>query len=188
MSAALELHHKAAVIAECRASADSTGAALLSGYAAVWNSPTTIAGAWVEEVAETAFDKTLADIAEGRADVTLLVDHDPACLLCRTRSGSLRLSKDSHGLRFEATLPDTTLARDVAALVRSGSIYGCSFAFLPRPDGGETWEGGRRTLRDVELFDVSVVRTAPAYAATEVAVRAKQAADKRRLDYVLASL
>ncbi len=187
MSAALDLHHKAAVIAECRASADSSGAALLSGYAAVWHSPTTIAGAWVEEVAETAFDKALADIAEGRTDVTLLVDHDPACLLCRTRSGTLKLEKDAHGLRFEAKLPDTTLAHDVAALVRSGSIYGCSFAFLPRKDG-ETWQGNRRTLRDVELFDVSVVRTQPAYSATEVSVRAKQEADKRRREYVLAAI
>ncbi len=178
------IEHRAATIAESRASADGMA---LSGYAAVWDSPTVIGGAWEEVVAPTAFDKALADIAEGRADVTLLVDHDPACLLCRTRSGTLKLSKDSHGLRFEATLPDTTLAHDVAALVRTQSIYGCSFAFLPRKDG-ETWEGNRRTLRDVQLFDVSVVRTQPAYSATEVSVRAKQEADRRRLEYELLAL
>lgn len=164
---------RAATIAECRASADGMA---LCGYAAVFRSPTTIAGAWVEEVAETAFDKALADIAEGRADVRLLVDHDPACLLCRTRSGNLKLEKDAHGLRFEAKLPDTALARDTMALVRSGEVYGCSFAFLPRGKDGETWQGNRRTLRDVELYDVSVVRSAPAYSATSVAVR-----DKRKL-------
>ena len=181
------IEHRAAVIAECRASADSSGAALLVGYAAVFRSQTTIAGAWVEEVAPTAFDKTLADIAEGRADVVLVIDHDPQQLLARTRSGTLKLSKDSHGLKVEATLPDTQLGRDIAELVRRGDAYGMSFSFLPRKDG-ETWQGNRRTLRDVELFDVSVVRTAPAYSATEVSVRAKQEADRRRLGYVLAAL
>ena len=179
------IEHRAATIAESRASADGMA---LSGYAAVWASPTTIAGAWVEEVAETAFDKTLADIAEGRADVVLVVDHDPQQLLARTRSGTLKLSKDAHGLKVEATLPDTQLGRDIAELVRRGDAYGMSFSFLPRNEDGETWQGNRRTLRDVELFDVSVVRTAPAYSATEVSVRAKQEADRRRLGYVLAAL
>lgn len=169
---ASSIEHRAATIAECRASADGMA---LSGWAAVWDSPTVIGGAWEEVVAPTAFDKALADIAEGRADVVLVVDHDPHQLLARTRSGTLKLSKDAHGLKVEATLPNTTLGRDVAELVRRGDAYGMSFSFLPRKDG-ETWQGNRRTLRDVELFDVSVVRTQPAYSSTSVAVR-----DKRKL-------
>ncbi len=178
------IEHRAATTAECRASADGMA---LSGWAAVWDSPTVIGGAWEEVVAPTAFDKALADIAEGRADVVLVVDHDPHQLLARTRSGTLKLSKDSHGLKVEATLPDTTLGKDIAELVRRGDAYGMSFSFLPRKDG-ETWEGNRRTLRDVQLFDVSVVRTQPAYSATEVSVRAKQEADRRRLEYELLAL
>ncbi len=167
--------------AEERASVDGAGR-VLSGYAAVFDSPTVIGGAWEEVVAPTAFDRALADVAEGRADVVLVLDHHAEKLLARTSSGTLRLSKDAHGLRFEADLPDTTLGRDVREMVMRGDFRGASFSFLPR-EHGETWQGGRRTLTDVELFDVSLVSTAPAYSDTSVAIRARQDRDKRRLFY-----
>jgi len=167
---------RAAGLSECRASADGMA---LTGYAAVFDSPAMIGGAWEEVIAPTAFDKAL----EAGVDVPLVVDHEPTALLARTRSGTLKLSKDAHGLRVEARLPDTQLGRDVAELVRRGDAYGMSFAFLPRK-GGETWQGDRRTLTDVQLFDVSVVRTAPAYPATSVAVRKKRLASRREYELV----
>ena len=40
----------------------------------------------------------------------------------------------------------------------------------------EAWEGERRTLQDVELIEVSIVQSWPAYTDTTVALRNRQQA------------
>ena len=83
----------------------------LEGYAAVFDSEAPI-GAFRESIRPGAFR---AALATGK-DVLALVDHDPARLLGRTGSGTLRLSEDSRGLAFELDVPDTQLGRDILAL------------------------------------------------------------------------
>jgi phage head maturation protease len=82
------------------------------------------------------------------------------------------------------TLPITSYAYDVHALVERGDVNQMSFAFRPRK-GGETWvteEGQRlRRLRSLSLYDVSVV-TYPAYQATTVAARTLEMARQTELD------
>ncbi len=172
---AADLEKRAAALASCGAAASGMH---LTGYASVFNSPADI-GDFTETVMPTAFDRTLADIASGGADVVLCLDHDVRQLLGRTRSGTLRLSKDAHGLKVDADLPNTTLGKDVAELVRRGDAYGMSFCFAVR-DGGESWQNARsRRLTDVRLEEVSVLTTEPAYPATSVAMRSRQGRDKR---------
>lgn len=103
-------------------------------------------------------------------DVLALADHDPARLLARTRSGTLRLSEDSRGLAFDLDLADTSTARDVLAHAERGDLGGMSFAFRVRP-GGEAWSGQRRELRSVDLAEISVISSWPAYPDTSIAVR-----------------
>ena len=79
-------------------------------------------------------------------------------------------------MAFELRLPDTSVARDIAVLVESRVIQGCSFGFMV-PPGGDTWldrgDGSMlRELRNVELHEVTVTAT-PAYADTEVAKRSR---------------
>ncbi|STT63898.1 phage prohead protease, HK97 family [Klebsiella pneumoniae] len=50
-------------------------------------------------------------------------------LLGRTKSGTLVLSEDDTGLRFELTPPNTQLGNDVLALVERGDLSGMSFGF-----------------------------------------------------------
>ena len=138
----------------------------LEGYAAVFNQPTAI-GTFVEQIEPAAFSRSLSS---GR-DLLLLADHDPTRVLARTKAGTLRLSEDDHGLRFETEdLPATSYAADVLALVASGNAGGASFAFAV-PPGGERWQGKRRTLVDLDLAEVSVVAAHAAYAGTSVQVR-----------------
>lgn len=171
---AANLEKRAAALASCGAAASGMH---LTGYASVFNSPADI-GDFTETVAPTAFDRTLAEIASGNADVVLCLDHDVRQLLGRTRSGTLKLSKDSHGLKVDAELPNTQLGRDVAELVRRGDAYGMSFCFAVR-EGGESWRSKRsRQLTDVRLEEVSVLTTEPAYPQTSVSMRSK-GADKR---------
>ena len=57
-------------------------------------------------------------------------------------------------------------------LTERGDLGGMSFGFLV-PEGGETWSGNRRTLTALDLFEVSVVSSWPAYEGTTVTARAR---------------
>jgi len=93
--------------------------------------------------------------------------------LARTRSGTLRLAEDSHGLHFELDVPNTTAGHDVLALAERGDLGGMSFGFSV-PDGGQRWQGDLRELVQVHLLEISVVSSWPAYEGTTVTARARQ--------------
>lgn len=146
----------------------------LSGYAAVFGQETRIGG-FSERIAPGAFAKSLAS---GR-DVLALLDHRADVLLGRTKSGTLKLSEDAKGLRFDLTIPDTQAGRDLVALAERGDLGGMSFGFRAVD---EAWTGDTRELRAVELHEVSVVQSWPAYQQTEISLRNRcDAAPDRRV-------
>ena len=152
----------------------------LEGYAAVFDEETNL-GAFREVILPGAFTASMD------RDVLCLVDHDPAKVLGRTRSGTLRLAEDRRGLRFSVDLPDTTLARDVLALVQRGDLGGCSFGFHVAP-GGERWQGKRRELRSVTLHEISLVSAWPAYKNTSVSARSQMPPKVMALERLLRTL
>lgn len=129
----------------------------IAGYAAVYDAPShplvvrnvNNGKPFVERVARGAFDKSLEQ------NVELLVGHDRRELVANTRSGLLKLESDERGLAFSVDLPDTQRARDVRALVEAGVLTEMSFGFFVRSD---TWNGSERTLREVDLREVSIVQ------------------------------
>jgi HK97 family phage prohead protease len=140
----------------------------LSGRVASYNVETVIGG-FREVIAQGAFS---ASLRSGR-DILALADHDPARVLARTRSGTLRLAEDDRGLAFELDLPETTIGKDILALAERGDLGGMSFGFRV-PKGGDEWNGDLRTLRMVDLAEVSVVQAWPAYPETSVDPRSKR--------------
>lgn len=153
----------------------------LTGYAAIFNSETDLGG-FVEVIRNGAFRKSL----ESASNIRALYHHQGDALLGTTRSKTLKLREDPHGLAFELDLPNTTHGRDLAILVERGDVAGCSFGFRVR-DGGDRWEqrGAQlvRELLDVELSEVTLTAD-PAYADTSVALRSRKAIinnDTRRL-------
>jgi len=135
-----------------------------------------------ETIARGAFAGSLS------GDILALMDHDPGKVLGRTRTGSLKLSEGSEGLAFELELPDTAAGNDALALATRGDLGGMSFGFVT-PPGGDEWQGDLRTLRRVELKEISVVSAWPAYPDTEVALRAMSGlweAERRRRALVIA--
>lgn len=139
----------------------------LVGYAAVFDSPSEPLP-WIEYVRKGAFTKTIND----GADVRLLIDHE-GVPLARTKSGTLNLIEDDKGLRVEAQLdPSNPDAARVMSAMRRGDISQMSFAFRTIKD---SWNAERtnRELKEVQLFDVSVV-TFPAYEATVAELRKKE--------------
>jgi uncharacterized protein len=138
----------------------------LEGYAAVFGVRAKVAD-FDEVIQQGAFSATLDD--QPNADVLALVDHDASALLGRTRNRSLELKEDSRGLHFRIALPKTTLADDILALAEAGSLGGASFGFRTLQDA---WSGTLRTLKAVDLREISIVRAWPAYPQTTVSARA----------------
>lgn len=176
MSAAATIERRA--ITELRASGRK-----LEGYAAVFGSEARI-GSILERIEPGAFRASLG------GDILALMDHDPARVLGRTRSGTLRLSEDSRGLAFSLDLPDTQPGRDVLELAQRNDLGGMSFGFVV-PKGGDHWQGERRTLRTVNLQEISVVSSFPAYPDTSLALRSRpfpSELEARRRRLILAEL
>ncbi len=143
----------------------------ITGYAAVFNSRTSIGDFFDELIKPGAFKKSLSD---KNSDIRALFNHDWNKVLGRTKAGTLSLSEDDKGLRFELQLPNTTYARDLAESMERGDIDQCSFGFIVT---GEEWdynqEPALRTITDVELYEISIV-SIPAYEETEASlVRSK---------------
>ena len=140
---------------------------VFTGYAAVFDSPSEPMP-FVEYVRKGAFTKTLKD----GADVRLLIDHE-GVPLARTKSGTLTLEEDDRGLRVEASLdPMNPDAQRVISAMRRGDLSQMSFAFRTIKDAFSA-DGMVRELREVQLFDVSVV-TYPAYEDTIAELRRSQ--------------
>jgi len=152
------------VDAEVRAAAD--GSMRIAGYAAKWNREAT-GLPFREMIAPGAFARSL----QSAEPVYLLVNHDTDQLpLASTRSGTLRLTEDADGLFMEADLdPANPRGAELHSALQRGDVDKMSFAFSINEDG-ETREDGVRVLRDLNLYEVSVV-TWPAYGDTEVGVR-----------------
>lgn len=158
--------------AEIRAADDGIR---VSGYAAVFNQETDIGGAFREVIAPGAFKNAI-----GRDDVVFLINHE-GLPLARTRSGTLRLEEDEHGLRMETVLdPDDPDVKSVVIKMKRGDLDKMSFAFWPTV---QEWDDGGdiplRIIREVVLYDVSIVTT-PAYDGTEIALRSLEQARKER--------
>src|SRR3546814_3193568 len=64
----------------------------------------------------------------------------------------------------------TTIGNDLRELAQRVDLGGVSFCFRAVRD---SWEGELRTLHEVELHEVSIVQSWPAYPDTTVALRSR---------------
>jgi len=149
--------------------AEGTGKTV-EGYAAIFNSATSI-GDWYDEIIEPgAFDDAINE-----SDCRALFNHDPNHLLARQSSGTLKLSLDKKGLKYTFEMPESRA--DLLEMMERGDLKESSFAFTVKE---QEWKETKdedgdmeytRVIKKVEkLYDVSPV-TYPAYADTTVAKR-----------------
>jgi HK97 family phage prohead protease len=143
------------------------------GYAAKFGVLSLDLGDFVERIDPGAF----GIVAERRGrkkplETRALWNHDANFPLARY-PGTLKMSVDDVGLRYEFPVPDTTYGRDIASNIRAQIVKGSSFSFTV-PSGGDSWavEDGRsvRTIQKIDtLLDVGPV-TFPAYPDADVKV------------------
>jgi len=163
------------------------GKRMIVGYGAVFYDPDDegteyqLWGDTVERIAPGAFDRAIAE-----DDVRGLFNHDANRLLGRTAAGTMRLSVDAVGLRYEIDIDeDDADSASAARKIERGDLDGSSFSFRGERvtwiDGGD--DGPEvRLLEAVELYDVGPV-TFPAYQATTAGVRSGGETDEARAGY-----
>lgn len=142
---------------ELRATSDTT--VTLSGYASVFDRGYEMyggpdKGGWTEIVDRRAFDETL----KRKPDLHLLINHE-GMPLARTKSGTLRLSTDSTGLKVDADLDrsDPDVQRLEVKMGR-GDMDEMSFAFRTIRHEWNSEETERRLMElNLDKGDVSVV-------------------------------
>ena len=132
----------------------------------------------VERIQPGAFQRSIDE----SDDVRGLFNHEPSQILGRTKSGTMRLSEDETGLRYEIDVPDTQVGRDVVTSIERGDVTGSSFAFAVSEGGSEIRKDGNVTVREitgVDLYDSGPV-TYPAYDATTTGLRAIDGTEEAR--------
>lgn len=156
----------------------------VEGYALVFNSESEDLGFF-----ETISPEAINEETIRKSDVMCLLDHSKERgILARSRygKGSLKLSIDEVGLRYEFDAPKTSLGDELLEMLRRGDINQSSFAFTVA-SGGDRWEkkDGKyyRTITKIErLYDVSPVYQ-PAYYSTTVGCRSYEEY-KLKIEYI----
>lgn len=168
-----------------RAGDDAKPAAVITGYAAVFDSVTQLYAYGDEVYEEVVRPGAFARALRERQDVAAVVEHDWARVVARSGATSatsatnaspstLELMEDATGLRVVARPPATREAEDLIKNIEHGNIRGMSFRFYPvktRETVSTQQRDGRavrvyfRELMDVDISDVSWC-VWPAYDAT----------------------
>lgn len=156
---------------------------IITGRPIVYGSRTDIGGMFEEVIEQGALDKT--DLT----DVRFLVNHDLSKIpLARSRrnngNSTMQLVVDGEGMSIRTTL-DTENNADARALysaVSRGDITGMSFLFSVEDERWDNLESDyptRHILNIGSVVEVSAV-TFPAYNATEINARSKEALENAR--------
>ncbi len=170
MESRVKEEHKRTLLTKYETREEQDGQKVIAGYFAVFNSETELWQGAYESVDPGAFDDTLGN------DIRALTNHNATLVLGRSKAGTLKLSKDSHGLWGEISINENdTDALNLYERVKRGDVDQCSFGFNIldeetewRDDGTVKW-----TLKKVDLHEVSVC-TFPAYADTGVQARHRE--------------
>ena len=144
-------------ISEVRSTNDSR---TIAGYAIVFDSWSKDLGGFYEIIRKTAINQELIN----RSDVIMNINHDDDKMVARSVNGegTLKLTIDDTGLRFEFEAPPTPLGDELLFNVRSGNLFECSFAFsLSGSDNCERWtkDGNmlRREILEIDgIYDCSI--------------------------------
>lgn len=148
----------------------------IEGYAMLFDTQSEFIG-FYESIERGAITQELVDAS----DIFACFNHDMNKVLARSNQGqgSLKVTVDEVGLKYEFDAPNTALGDELLEYIKRGDINKSSFAFCVDPEDteAETWEMKDgvyfRTIHKIAgLFDCSPVWQ-PAYDATSVSKRSQ---------------
>lgn len=156
------------------------------GYAVKWEQPSEELGYFFrfrEKFAKGAFADSLRNDKQ-----KALWNHNSDFVLGSTKSGTLSLSEDKTGLRFNIVLPENTWGKDAYESIKRGDVDGVSFGFKKEVDEWDESDPDNivRTIKKAKLFEVSPTPF-PAYPQTEVQARSVEEPYKEYLESKKAS-
>ena len=153
----------------------------IEGYALMFDTQSKYIG-FYETIERGAVTQEMVDAC----DVFATFNHDTNKIFARSNmgKGSLTLTVDDTGLKYEFDAPNTALGDELIEYLKRGDIDKSSFAFYMNPDDdeAETWESKdgvyyRTIHKIVAICDVSPVWQ-PAYQDTSVSKRSLEKRDK----------
>ncbi len=171
---------KATLDAQFKFSATEGDEREVTGYGAVFGN----VDSYGDVIAPGAFAKSLAAIKAGDKSMpAMLLSHNPEALPVGVWT---EMAEDGHGLRVKGKLLDTTQGMDTYKALKAGAITGLSIGFRPveyalrsKPDDP------RRTLKSVDLLEVSVVGFPANDKARVLSVKADEITTIRDLEHAL---
>lgn len=177
---AAEDRRKASLAAEFKFQASAEDEREIVGYGAVFGN----VDGYGDVIAPGAFAKSLAAIKSGeKAMPPMLLSHNPEALPVGVWT---EMAEDGHGLRVKGKLLDTTQGVDTYKALKAGAITGLSIGYRPveyalrsKPDDP------RRTLKSVDLLEVSVVGFPANDKARVLSVKAEEITTIRDLEHAL---
>jgi HK97 family phage prohead protease len=144
----------------------------MRGYAYRFNELSHNLGGFRERILPGAGERSL-----GVNDVFATFNHDNNNVLGRSSAGTLRTGEDGAGGWYEIDLPNTTVGRDLAELLKRGDVNGSSFTFYVN-DGGQRRAANDDPetglpIREITSMDVRELGPVlnPAYPTTDAALR-----------------
>lgn len=124
-------------------------ARIVEGYASTFGG----LDAYGDTIAPGAYKKSLKEI-KAQNGLPMLYEHDGISLIGRWTD----LAEDDRGLLVRGELtPGHSVASDVYASLKAGHIDGLSIGFRVPPGGSVERSDGGRTLKHIDLFEVSIV-------------------------------
>ena len=160
-----------------------------NGYAVVYNTPFQMWDQWGDEYEENVETRACGpSLARADLDTPFLIGHDDGGIaLARTRSGTMRLADESHGLHVNVPELDgrSPLVQSLASAIERKDMDEMSVGFVCRR---QQWSGDwmRRNVQEMDIHrgDVSIVVLGAnsATAGATLTVPGLEAASARRRD------
>ena len=132
-------------------------------------------GKFIERIAAGAFKRSLERAKRTGHPIKVLLNHDYSRELTSSKDNKTMIIEDSIGLRCKCEIRD----KEAIEKARKKKLTGCSFGFIPLKTELSPEEIPRRTVRELELKEVSILDDTkiPAYNGTSVEMRAEDVDD-----------
>lgn len=161
-----------------RENADGSASRTIEGYAIVFGVESVLLQDWYDTYREIIEPGAITEAELATMDIKMTMYHNREKLLARSNKGvgSLRLSVDEVGVKYEFEAPNSPDGDTALELVRRGDLAGSSFTFWSDETSSVRYEmmDDKTLLRHVNHIDriyEMTIASDPAYQQTSVTAR-----------------